>query len=1272
MGTKRKRAVDDEQKRAPPAEKTEEGEQTVSHNSHKTPSAPEITQIKQSTALFRSTTFHALLTSLVPTVLPKASTIPTLEKFLFDLYAHLTGLKAVEGDHPLRAAERLSSTPSDAGVKKKKKKEDKNAVTGISVPWTKPIPTEDVNWKVSFEPPSQEGIRLVGSWAGNAKSMCVKNRSGEWGVDLAAEMPSEMFQEKDFSNGRVFNKRAFFLATLASSFTSGDLFKNIEALYESPSHDPRRTCIRLRSRDPDHGPLPKHFYIRIIPVLPPNSPISLTRLAPTQSNLRIQSFSDPSTSSTPQVTHPPSPAYNSSLSLTTLPPTLLLTIHTYSTQIPSFNECLVLLRIWANQRGYCPSFSKEKGTWNVHGFEDIGGSLWALLIGVVIFGERSVVSKNGVSGKEKARPRMKVGKGLSSYQLFRAVLDLLASRDFVRSPCFMEGEATTPYALETWLEYEGPVLVEPSGRCNVLSTIPPGSLDLLRTDAQSTLFILNRPSNSSVDEDVFGEVFARDEREPLGRFDAYLEFDLSQIPASKLTFAELDAGSRRTYLLAKIERRIRDALGSRAIAVVLLTPHNPPQPISTPTSSPSTASEINRIGVGILFDTKEAYRLVDHGPPASETSAATSASETQEDDDPATKAFKDLWGPKAELRRFKDGRITISVVWEIPASTVGGMMVHNARERIPARIVTYILNHHFSIPSSEILERSSFDDVLVPTKGVERALGPIAPLYGLGWRGKIKAFDEVVKRLKSIADGEAEGSVPLGLVNVQPASSDLRYTSVFPSTPLIPSTSSDGKFAKWSPAVHRNARYIPASDIILQFEKSNKWPDDLPMVQKAKMALLEGMARGLFSSSEWTGRAEVVVDESLLELRGGWGGMDHVYLDIVSPEGYAFRAWVYHDREATLLSRIISPSPLPSLLTGEKPPIWVVAAAKEALEIHEKRYIHAPRHHAAMSALHHRIPAFSHTVRLVKRFFGSWQLLSSIEEEAVELLVAGWFINHASSAVSSTGTGGTEGGGEVGSGSRGFVGVMRWLASWDWRTGIQVPLYTTTSSDNQASLPETDTPDSPSNTINPGAINASWILRTELDIKGGMWTTSGPHVGVADHVKVIAQAFVDAVVEGRADDPKSVFLPSDTYDFTLKLKVEALPRYLQGLDVKEELLRKAGNYVNLLQEPVQDEPVRVDFDPAIMYLRDLQRVYGDTIQFFHDPYGGSIIGGIFNPALNVARPWKVLNGYSTRTADEGEERKKGKKGEIVLNVDGVLDEIVRMGEGLIEGAIKNI
>lgn len=179
--------------RAPPAEKTEEGEQTVSHNSHKTPSAPEITQIKQSTALFRSTTFHALLSSLVPTVLPKASTIPTLEKFLFDLYAHLTGLKAVEGDHPLRAAERLASTPSDAGVKKKKKKEDKNAVTGISVPWTKPIPTEDVNWKVSFEPPSQEGIRLVGSWAGNAKSMCVKNRSGEWGVDLAAEMPSVRF-----------------------------------------------------------------------------------------------------------------------------------------------------------------------------------------------------------------------------------------------------------------------------------------------------------------------------------------------------------------------------------------------------------------------------------------------------------------------------------------------------------------------------------------------------------------------------------------------------------------------------------------------------------------------------------------------------------------------------------------------------------------------------------------------------------------------------------------------------------------------------------------------------------------------------------------------------------------------------------------------------------------------------------------------------------------------------------------------------------------------
>lgn len=56
---------------------------------------------------------------------------------------------------------------------------------GIAVPYSLPLPTEDTNWKVSFEKPSD--ILVVGSWA---NKISVKGRDGKrFGVDLAVEMP---------------------------------------------------------------------------------------------------------------------------------------------------------------------------------------------------------------------------------------------------------------------------------------------------------------------------------------------------------------------------------------------------------------------------------------------------------------------------------------------------------------------------------------------------------------------------------------------------------------------------------------------------------------------------------------------------------------------------------------------------------------------------------------------------------------------------------------------------------------------------------------------------------------------------------------------------------------------------------------------------------------------------------------------------------------------------------------------------------------------------
>jgi U3 small nucleolar RNA-associated protein 22 len=112
---------------------------------------------------------------------------------------------------------------------------------GISVPYSDPLPTEDTKWKVAYQPPSD--ITLVGSWANR---LSVKGKDGaKFGVDIAVEMPDELFQDKDYLNGRFFHKRAFYLATVAAALTQPKTGLDVDVAYMSLSDDPRLTKLVL-------------------------------------------------------------------------------------------------------------------------------------------------------------------------------------------------------------------------------------------------------------------------------------------------------------------------------------------------------------------------------------------------------------------------------------------------------------------------------------------------------------------------------------------------------------------------------------------------------------------------------------------------------------------------------------------------------------------------------------------------------------------------------------------------------------------------------------------------------------------------------------------------------------------------------------------------------------------------------------------------------------------------------------------------------------------
>jgi U3 small nucleolar RNA-associated protein 22 len=273
-------------------------------------------------------------------------------------------------------------------------------------------------------------------------------------------------------------------------------------------------------------------------------------------------------------------------------------------------------------------------------------------------------------------------------------------------------------------------------------------------------------------------------------------------------------------------------------------------------------------------------------------------------------------------------------------------------------------------------------------------------------------------------------------------------------------------------------------NIIIQFEKSPRWPDDLAAILKMKLAFFEQIARSLMKAVEGL-TARVVVDNPSQSA----SFQDRGRLEILTPEGWAFSAKIWHEREATLLDRSIEGEPnrpfAPKLSPREK------HAAVKAKDTYVRQFIAAPSHHRAVSNLCHRYPGFSGTARLVKRWLAShWLLDVHVSQEAVELICAKIFIGDGLSLSEDFDNPKDQVGAPV-TKERGFAVVIHFLANWEWQGGLDVPLFG-----------KVEVPAAQGSAGSPGA----WLIRTSIDPNGKMWTSSGPDAVVARRVTAFAKA----------------------------------------------------------------------------------------------------------------------------------------------------------------------
>ncbi|KAH7890378.1 Nrap protein [Phlebopus sp. FC_14] len=1119
---------------------------------NKPPTAEELRVIRDAVDLYQSTSFKLQIDAVLPGIRPKETRKASLDRFLLALRSHLLSLPETPPQNPLSAARALSKK-------------------GVAVPFSLPHPTSEVKWKVSFEPPSD--IHVVGSWANHISVK--KKDGGNFGVDVIVEMPSSLFQEKDYLDARYFHKRSYYLAVLAQSVSSS---LGIDTFYGAAIGDPRLAVLILRSRKGSNHDFTKlHAEVRIIPILPSTHPIPLSRLSPSHSNVRLHADSRGST---------PTPIYNTAILLSTFPKLDLLYTNELKKLSPAFTDAHALLRIWANQRGY------GEGAMCIRGFEG-KGYWWSSLLGFVVMGEEP-----SNIGSGRMAPRRPIGKGLSSYQLFRASLDFLAKHEFERIPAFVKTTNGHRFHPEEYVSHHTAIFVDATSTVNLLADVPLTSLEMLRYDAHKTLEHLN---NSLDPNDVFADVFLKDQTCLSDRCDAIIRIDLSRVSKTQSPAELVNHGTYDNALLSAISEIVRRGLGDRIQAIAIFHPSTGVRAVSE-----SQSPRIPAIHVGLIYSPENAFRLVDHGP----------ASEEQKSE--AAQRFRQLWGDRAELRRFKDGRIIESVVWEVKTS--------DERAHIPADIVKYLLHHHFGIPAQDMQTiQSPFDEKLRLPDDVSRLLQSSGPG---GFKAAIAAFDEIVRNLKALDD-----DLPLALLNVSPASECLRYTSAFSPTP-IPSSS--------SLALPEPLRYLSVIDIILEFEKSSKWPDDLRAIQKIKLAFFETMASKLMIASPGLRASVHIGDPTTTNIQ------DQASLDILTSEGWAFSARIWHDREATLLNRLIDSSrtavrPLVQFSTSNSKE---QREAKQALDVYTRRFIHSPRHHRAVANLCHRYSAYSGTVRLVKRWLAShWLLGSHVSQEAVEMICARPFVG-TSTMLPETAANVPR------SKERGFALVVQFLRDWKPEDPLFVPLY------------EDAGPAPKPSVMAVGSKQGVWTIATSEDAGGKIWTSNKPDAIAAHRLRALAKEACKIMQEADADpyDVKRLFShATNDYDVLIELDSSILPRYYQAIDADPAVWSK-NRIAPMIKAGLVSRP---GFDPARLLFDDLHATFSETLKFFFDVYGGHRIGAVWLPGVSGSRPFRALGRLSSTPVPKEKSSDKD-KGSVMVNQQSIIDEIRRLGSGLIK------
>lgn len=1002
----------------------------------------------------------------------------------------------------------------------------------IRIPFPHPRPTKEAKCTLAYSKPAN--INVVGSYARKTTIQI----GDQLGIDLAVTMPSvrsfievsapllirkkSIFQEKDYLNYRYFYKRAYYLACIATGIEEAeDCTFPVRFAYQNDNH--LQPVITL---DPGQGSddfSKSNCQIRII-LAADGAMFPMSKTLPHKNCVRANlEGSGPAAMSTM-----PTPFYNASLRSECSSLAYLKYLHGACLQSDGFTDACVLGSVWLRQRGLKTGLAGG-------GF---GSFEWASMMALLLHG-----------GGPKGKPIL--SKAYNPHQLFKAMLQYLSLKDLVAGPVAI---------LSDDMNIDGhgqPVLFDGARGLNVLFKMSPWSYAMLRDEATRTLRLLNDPLLDQFDASFITNV----DNSPQ-RFDSVI--DLSMNRSMELPPQTADAVDDDMHFCRRAYQALKTGLGDR---VLLIHPRPVGRTAWSP-ASPTHSSKVKpKIRIGLILDPGQINRSVDRGPSAEDKVAAA--------------AFRQFWGEKAELRRFKDGSIQESLIWS----------AIDTRDSILKQIVTHVIRRHLGEEAANdfVLLGDSFNRLLD-----NKSSNPIDP--SILYQPVISAFEVFEKDIRQLQ------GLPLQIRQISAADSQLRYASA--NTPVV------------KPGQYQ----MDPANVYVQFEGSNRWPDDIAAVQRTKIAFLLKMGELL---AEATTRLGLENNSHKL--------LNSAFLDVLYPDGAFFRVRIHHEREFNLLEKTLKEKSHTQTSREE---------TAAALSAYKRNFIYAPLHTQAIRTLSTRFPLLSPSIRLMKKWRDAHLLSHHISDELIELLTLRVFVHPGPWSV-------------PGSVMTGFLRTLKLISKWDWRSEPLIVNFNDKMSSNE--IDGIHIRFEAWRKIDPAMNRVVMFAASNLDPDGITWTKLGPSKVVAARFASLAKVACEVIKEqGVGIEPEMLFAASTVdYDFVIHLNTRFVGDYAGQQRNSKPVFKN-------FQVQVQEDKSLVGFNSVQSYVEELRTLYDSNVVFFYNEQGGSAIAGLWNPQTGL-RPWKTNLQYSTMPVTAPDEE----NAQVTINKTATLNDIVRLGGDMI-------